>query len=95
VSCFVSMRLHPLIFAVIQSCPVIAISYDPKVASFMSDIGQGAWCLKMDEMHKLPTLVSKLLKRQNDQLEEIGSRMEALKNAAANNIKLLNENLLQ
>ena len=35
----VSMRLHGLIFAAGQGVPVVGVSYDPKVSSFMSYLG--------------------------------------------------------
>lgn len=36
----VAMRLHGLIFSVLMKVPVIGLSYDPKIDSFMSDIGR-------------------------------------------------------
>ena len=35
-----AMRLHALIFAASQSVPLAAVSYDPKVASFLEDLGE-------------------------------------------------------
>lgn len=35
-----SMRLHPLIFSASHSVPAAGVSYDPKVAAFLDDIGQ-------------------------------------------------------
>ena len=37
---FIGMRLHSLIFALINAVPMLGISYDPKVASFMKEIDQ-------------------------------------------------------
>ena len=36
----VSMRLHALIFASGQGVPVVGVSYDPKVSSFLDYLGQ-------------------------------------------------------
>lgn len=36
----IGMRLHAVIFASSASSPVIGLSYDPKVAAFMHEIGQ-------------------------------------------------------
>ncbi|MEG2008483.1 MAG: polysaccharide pyruvyl transferase CsaB [Oscillospiraceae bacterium] len=43
----VSMRLHGLIFAAGQGVPIVGISYDPKVASFLRCVGGG--CTELEE----------------------------------------------
>lgn len=35
-----AMRLHVLVFAAARAVPVAAVSYDPKVASFLEDLGE-------------------------------------------------------
>ncbi|HZK61860.1 MAG TPA: polysaccharide pyruvyl transferase family protein, partial [Anaerovoracaceae bacterium] len=40
----VGVRLHALIHAAIMEIPMIAISYDPKINSFMHSIGLRAMC---------------------------------------------------
>lgn len=37
-----AMRLHALIFCVLQGVPLVGIAYDPKVESFLHDLGQPA-----------------------------------------------------
>lgn len=37
---FIGMRLHGLIFSVLMGVPVVGISYDPKIDSFMASIGK-------------------------------------------------------
>ncbi len=45
----VSMRLHGLIFAAAGGVPLIGVSYDPKVTSFLSYIGQ-AQCIALKQV---------------------------------------------
>ena len=55
----VAMRLHALIFAASQAVPLAAVSYDPKVASFLEDLSQSN-CLdyaQLDSAEQLYALV--------------------------------------
>ncbi len=45
----VSMRLHGLIFAAGNGVPLVGVSYDPKVASFLGYIGEES-CLRLDTL---------------------------------------------
>lgn len=38
-SCVISMRLHALVLASLQAVPMVALSYSPKVAAFMAQLG--------------------------------------------------------
>ena len=38
--CVMAMRLHVLIFAASRAVPLSAVAYDPKVASFLEDLGE-------------------------------------------------------
>lgn len=41
----VSVRLHPMVFAVGQATPVMGVGYQPKSAYFMTEMGLGDWLL--------------------------------------------------
>lgn len=38
-SCVIAMRLHALVLASLQTVPMVALSYSPKVAAFMAQLG--------------------------------------------------------
>lgn len=46
----ISMRLHGLIFASMSGKPIVGISYDPKVNSFIDYLGYGE-CINLSEMN--------------------------------------------
>ena len=72
----IGVRLHALIHAAIMDVPMIAVSYDPKINSFMRSIGMKAMCSIydfnnedfMDEFNKTLTNKEVLKKRVQDKV---------------------------
>ena len=77
----IGMRLHSLIFAALNSVPMLGLSYDPKVEAFMNIINQP--CLKADEGLKVGTIESAL--------EDIIRRKAAIKDLLNREKKMLAE----
>lgn len=51
----VASRFHGVLLPLNLECPVIALSYHPKVTELMKDTGQSEWCFDIDDVD-LPTL---------------------------------------
>lgn len=72
----VAMRLHALIFAAASHTPSVALSYDPKVAAFMAQIGQG------DAVYDIaandPALLSEIVKRVWDERDARSAAIAAI-----------------
>lgn len=87
----IGMRLHPLIFATLTGVPTIGILYDQKVTSFMSTIGRGDWCLKLDDLERIPQYVNKIRKIPREEI--LSPAIDLLHAKAASTASLL-KNLL-
>ena len=91
----VAEKLHAIVFAVQTHTPFLAISYAPKVRSFVSDMGHEDWCLDLVEVTHY------LLQRRFTEIwtirERIRSELETLSKlqrfAAAINVELLHRYL--
>ncbi len=77
----VSMRLHGLIFAAGQGVPVVGLSYDPKVSSFMNYLGADL-CADIDALteERLKELIDRAMlggetfRRRTEELRELEAR---------------------
>lgn len=46
----IASRLHGVILSHLNATPALALSYDPKVDVHMNDLGQGKYCLHVDDL---------------------------------------------
>lgn len=86
---FVGMRLHSLIYATTGQVPLIGISYDPKIKSFMEYTGQ-ALCADVDETdaQKACELVDLCMENYDDIKSKLGESYKELKEKALLNGRL-------
>ena len=83
------MRLHSLIFAAMNSVPMLGLSYDPKVEAFMKTVGQPY--LQVDDHIdplKIKNAVEKILKDKQRIRSDLDERMKELHDQAALNFRL-------
>ncbi len=55
------MRLHSLIFSIIQNVPIIALSYSPKIKNMLKDQGLSEFIVELDDPDKILSLVDKIM----------------------------------
>lgn len=80
----VGVRLHSLIHAAIMDVPMIAISYDPKINSFMHSIGMKALCSVYDfeseffieEFEKIHNNSEKIRKKVREKIEILIKKLD-------------------
>jgi polysaccharide pyruvyl transferase CsaB len=86
-----SARLHALIFAAMKSIPSIALSYEVKVASFMTELGQSAYSLSLRDLsdERVPGVLDRLLESRQEICEQVRSRAAVLRADSQRNFDLL------
>jgi len=88
----VGVRLHALIHAAIMDVPMIAISYDPKINSFMHSIDMKAMCSVYDFKNDFfIEEFDKTVTRADAIKEKVRSRIEVLIKKLDNNEALIKE----
>ena len=92
----IAMRLHALIFASAFNVPMLGVSYDPKVRSFLEAIyGNNNYTLELERFSK-ETLVEKcrvLLSNSEELSNKIEVESQALRELAEQNARLFLEEL--
>jgi polysaccharide pyruvyl transferase CsaB len=83
----VGMRLHALILAAACGVPSVALSYDPKVAAFMQQSGQGdaVYDLNHADSDALADLLARAWAERGERAAKLRDRLPALQAAAARN----------
>jgi polysaccharide pyruvyl transferase CsaB len=92
---FIGMRLHSLIMALLASVPMAAISYHPKVESFMGSMGRVRSCPSVDDViaGKLGCVIRCLLAETQLSPELVRQRDE-MSRGAEENFLVLREHLV-
>lgn len=91
----VGVRLHSLIFAAVMEVPSLAISYDPKVTSFMESIGRS--CIsKTDDFscEKFKTAYTELIANEHRILAETNVHVQELQLRLENNHQMIQRVLM-
>ena len=75
----VGVRLHSLIYAAIMGVPMIGISYDPKVDSFLDSIGRSApFTVEDFTLEKFQAVFRDTLERREELRESTARRLDGL-----------------
>ncbi len=92
----IGVRLHSLIFAAIMNTPMIAVSYDPKIDSFMKSLGLEILCSIDDlEVDGLLKAVEQKWDCYKQEKEVLNDRVQALQERVHMNELLLIRLLVQ
>ena len=70
----IGTAFHAVVFAIQAGVPVIAVSYAPKVARLMTELGLSDFLLKTDDWHRLADLVERI-KREH---ESVATRLREI-----------------
>lgn len=75
----VSMRLHGLIFAAGQGVPLVGVSYDTKVSSFLKYMEQDL-CISIEDLNfeALTALIDKAMEKDRDELRKAISKLREI-----------------
>jgi polysaccharide pyruvyl transferase WcaK-like protein len=85
----VAMRLHGLILGAAMGRPLLALSYDRKVSSFMAQLGAGEWTLPVTDAAALVAKAAQLWPQREAVAQQIAARAEELKRKARLNANII------
>lgn len=81
----IGMRLHALIIAAGAGIPSLAISYDPKVDSFMAESAQKEYVCPIESSQNIPILLGALWNEREKQEQQVYQRSKELRLKAMKN----------
>ncbi len=85
----IGVRLHSLIFGALVGCPVVGISYDPKIDGFLKDIDTvPAGDMRTVTAEQIEDHAEQLWARRDEAAEEIKEKTERLREKAMENVEL-------
>jgi polysaccharide pyruvyl transferase CsaB len=84
----VAMRLHALILAAGAGVPSLALSYDPKVMSFMRFSGQEDAVVDIASTDNLPQLLADIWNHRKARAERLRERLPGMRAAAMRNAEV-------
>lgn len=87
----VGMRLHALILAAGAGVPSLALSYDPKVRSFMQFSGQEDAVVDVDSATDLTQLLAHIWSTRHERAQRLRERLPAMRAAALRNAEIAME----
>ncbi len=85
----VGMRLHGLIFGAAMGRPLLALSYDRKVSSFMAQLGASEWTLAVTDAAALVAKAAALWPQREVVAQQIAARATELKRKARLNANII------
>jgi polysaccharide pyruvyl transferase WcaK-like protein len=85
----IAMRLHALIFGAAMGRPLLALSYDRKVGSFMRRLGAEDWTLPLTEAAALQAKAGQLWRQRDQVAAQITARAGELKRKAMLNADII------
>jgi len=83
----IGMRLHSLIFALINDVPMLGISYDPKVKAFMQMVGQPQ--VEVDDLGDMKEKLGQIIANKERIREALKVKKVELRQRAEKNFELL------
>jgi polysaccharide pyruvyl transferase CsaB len=84
---FIGLRLHALIFSLMNNVPMLGISYDPKVESFMKTVEQPY--VALDKLNRMPEILNNIILNKENIKKRIEKKKTLLREKAKQNFDLL------
>ncbi|MDR3710194.1 MAG: polysaccharide pyruvyl transferase CsaB [Capsulimonadaceae bacterium] len=87
----IGMRLHALILAAAARTPMLALSYDPKIDAFMTEIGQSdaVFNVEHDDPAELTPLLARIWSERASRAHALEAVLPALEARASRNAKIM------